>query len=132
MRHAINSIKLVKNLLNTSLISASAFAAAYSQCALAQENFKVGGEIKKANNFNDVSANINSGLSTFKSLAIGFAAVAGTVLIATSLFNLYKASKDPSHQVKPMAGVVGLVIGGLLVAVSAVVGISSNSVVGAE
>jgi hypothetical protein len=126
----IKSIKTIKSAFHTSIISMAAFAAAYSQTTLAQENFKAGGEIVKAKNFNDVSANINSGLTTFKSLAIGFAAVAGTVLIANSLFNLYKASKDPSHQVKPIAGIVGLVIGGLLVAVSAVVGISSNSVVG--
>jgi hypothetical protein len=51
-------------------------------------------------------------------------------MVANSLFNLYKASKDPAHQVKPMSGGIGLIVGGLLLAVGTVAGLSKNTLIG--
>lgn len=136
LNYGVNMLTFVKKTMATAKnttykVSAAAVAyIAYSNQAFAQTQQTGQQGPVNAQNFQQVAGNVTSSLNTFSTLATTFAAVAGLVLVANSLFNLYKASKDPSHQVKPMSGIIGLVIGGLLVAVGTVVSISKTSVVG--
>jgi hypothetical protein len=79
---------------------------------------------------NDVITNINGTMNTIVNLITLFFGLVGLMMVANSLVNLYKASKDSSHQTKPLSGGIGLVIGGLLLAVGTVAGISKNTLVG--
>ncbi len=80
-------------------------------------------------NFSKVAENMTTTMTTMTNLATRFCGLVGLIMVGNSLFNLYKASKDPSHQVKPASGVIGLVIGGLLLAVGTVAEISTNTFV---
>ncbi len=84
-----------------------------------------------ANNIQGLAANASNAMSSIQTAFTVLCGLAGLVMVANSLNNLYKASKDPSHQVKPMSGAIGLIIGGLLTAVAAVTTLSKNSSLGA-
>jgi TRAP-type mannitol/chloroaromatic compound transport system permease large subunit len=83
------------------------------------------------NNFDAMATKASGAIDTSVNLAVAFFGIAGLFLVGNSLLNLYKSSKDPSHQVKPMSGVIGLIIGGLLLAVGVVAASMRNSIVGA-
>ncbi len=76
-----------------------------------------------------VASKATAAFSSVTTVATTLCALVGLIMIGNSLNNLYKSSKDPSHQVKPMAGIVGLIIGGLLTSVALVVTVMSNSTV---
>jgi len=80
--------------------------------------------------FDNVADNAAKTMNTAVGLITLFFGLVGLFMVANSLFNLYKASKDPSHQVKPMSGGIGLIIGGLLLAVGTVAGLSKNTLIG--
>ena len=84
-----------------------------------------------ANNIQGLAANATSAMSAVQTAFIVLCGLVGLVMVANSLNNLYKASKDPSHQVKPLSGAIGLIIGGLLTAVATVTTLSKNSSLGA-
>jgi sulfite exporter TauE/SafE len=75
-----------------------------------------------------VASRAESMMGSVTIVATALCTLVGLIMIGNSLNNLYKASKDPSHQVKPMAGIIGLIIGGFLAAIGAVLTIMSNSV----
>jgi hypothetical protein len=84
-----------------------------------------------ANNIQGLAANATSAMSAVQTAFIVLCGLVGLIMVANSLNNLYKASKDPSHQVKPLSGAIGLIIGGLLTAVATVTTLSKNSSLGA-
>lgn len=114
--------KRIKNQLNYMVAATMALGQSY---VFAQSN-----GTNTTQSFEDVAENAQGAITTATTLAIAFFALVGLIMVANSLINLYKASKDPSHQVKPMAGGVGLIIGGTLLAVGTVVGMSRNTFIG--
>ena len=84
-----------------------------------------------ATNIQGLATNATSAMSSIQTAFTVLCGLVGLVMVANSLNNLYKASKDPSHQVKPMSGAIGLIIGGLLTAVATVTTLSKNSSLGA-
>ncbi len=85
--------------------------------------------IKTTDNFDTIASNASKTMNTAVGVITLFFGLVGLFMVANSLFNLYKSSKDPSHQVKPMSGGIGLIIGGLLLAVGTVAGLSRNTLV---
>ncbi|MFM2343848.1 MAG: hypothetical protein RLZZ210_456 [Pseudomonadota bacterium] len=84
-----------------------------------------------ATNIQGFIGNMTSAMGSIQTAIVALSGLVGLGLVANSLNNLYKASKDPSHQVKPMSGAIGLIIGGLLSAIATVVTLSKNSSLGA-
>lgn len=78
--------------------------------------------------FDDVANNLNNAAQTGASLMIQLVAIGGFVVVAISLYTLWKASKDERE--KPMSAVVGLFIGGAMAGVSTVMWMMKNTVVG--
>jgi hypothetical protein len=74
-----------------------------------------------------IATKANTAMNAVKTSATLLCGVVGLIMVGNSLNNLYKASKDPSHQVKPMAGIVGLIMGGLLASVAVVVAVMQTS-----
>ena len=58
------------------------------------------------------------------------AALVGLVIIAVSLYTLWKSSDDPSHKNTSTGALVGLVAGGLLIAVPEIMWIIYNTILG--
>jgi hypothetical protein len=79
--------------------------------------------------FGTVAANLDSASQTMAGLLIQFVSVGGFVVVAVSLYQLYKASKDERE--KPMSAIVGLFIGGAMAAVGTIMWIMRNTVLGA-
>jgi RsiW-degrading membrane proteinase PrsW (M82 family) len=78
--------------------------------------------------FSDVASNLDGASKTMAGLLIQFVSVGGFVVVAVSLYQLYKASKDERE--KPMSAIVGLFIGGAMAAVGTIMWIMRNTVVG--
>lgn len=78
--------------------------------------------------FSDIADNIDDTAQTGASLLIQLVSIGGFVVVALSLFQIYKASKDERE--KPMSAIVGLFVGGLMAAVGTVMWIMKNTIVG--
>lgn len=76
----------------------------------------------------DVANNLDTASQSIAALLIQFVTVGGFVVVAISLYQLYKASKDERE--KPMSAVVGLFIGGAMAAVGTIMWIMKNTVIG--
>ncbi len=77
--------------------------------------------------FDAVASNLDNASQTMAALLIQFVSVGGFVVVAISLFQLYKASKDERE--KPMSAIVGLFIGGAMAAVGTIMWIMTNTVI---
>ena len=80
--------------------------------------------------FADVAGNIDTAAQSAAGLLIQLVSIGGFVVVAISLYSLYKASKDERE--KPMSAVVGLFIGGAMAAVATIMWIMRNTVIGAN
>lgn len=78
--------------------------------------------------FQDVAANLDDAAQTGASLFIQIVSIGGFVVVAISLYTLWKASKDERE--KPMSAIVGLFIGGAMAAVGTIMWIMKTTVVG--
>ena len=81
-------------------------------------------------NFANVAGNIDTAAQTAAALLIQLVSIGGFVVVAISLYSLYKASKDERE--KPLSAVVGLFIGGAMAAVATIMWIMRNTVIGAN
>lgn len=78
--------------------------------------------------FGDVAGNINVAAQQGASLLVQLTALGGFVVVAISLYTLWKASKDERE--KPMSAVVGLFIGGAMAGIGTIMWIMKNTVTG--
>ncbi len=79
--------------------------------------------------FGDVADNLNTASQQGASLIIQVVTVGGFVVVAISLYTLWKSSKEDGRE-KPMSAIVGLFIGGAMAAVGSIMWIMKNTVVG--
>ena len=76
----------------------------------------------------DVTANITTGSQNIAAMIIAIVAVLGFVIVALSLVQMHKASKDERES--PKAAVVGLFIGGAMAGVGSIMWIMKNTILG--
>jgi len=78
--------------------------------------------------FNTIAGNIDDAAQTGAALLIQLVSIGGFVVVALSLYQLYKASKDEREQ--PTSAFVGLFIGGAMAAVGTIMWMMRNTIVG--
>lgn len=78
--------------------------------------------------FTDIANNIDDAAQTAAGLFIQLVTIGGFVVVALSLYQLYKASKDERE--RPTPAVVGLFIGGAMAAVGSIMWIMRNTIIG--
>ena len=78
--------------------------------------------------FDDMAGNIDDAAQTGATLLISLVAIGGFVVVAISLYTLWRASKDERE--KPLSAIVGLFIGGAMAGVGTIMWIMKNTVTG--
>jgi hypothetical protein len=100
-----------------------------SSYALALDKVDLTTDTSGGKTFDDIAANIDNAGKSGAAAIIGLVAIGGYVVVAISLYSLWKASKDQREE-KPMSAIAGLFIGGAMAAVATIMWIMKNTVVG--
>lgn len=79
--------------------------------------------------FDDIADNVDKAGKSGAAMIIGLVAIGGYVVVAISLYSLWKASKDQREE-KPLSAIVGLFIGGAMAGVGTIMWMMKNTVVG--
>lgn len=108
------------------LIASAALLA--SQGTLALNKIDLTNDTSGGKNFDNIAANIDGAAQTGAALFIQIVTIMGFVVVAISLWTLYKASKDERE--KPTSAIVGLFIGGAMAAVGTIMWIMKNTITG--
>ena len=78
--------------------------------------------------FKDIAQNIDDAGQTGATLLITLVSIGGFVVVAISLYTLWRASKDERE--KPLSAIVGLFIGGAMAGVGTIMWMMRNTVTG--
>ena len=78
--------------------------------------------------FEDMAGNIDNAAQTGATLIITLVAIGGFVVVAISLYTLWRASKDERE--RPLSAIVGLFIGGAMAGVGTIMWMVRNTIVG--
>jgi hypothetical protein len=85
-------------------------------------------DVSGGKKFEDIAANIDGAAQTGASLLIQLVSIGGFVVVAISLYTLWKASQDDRE--KPMSAIVGLFIGGAMAGVGTIMWMMRNTITG--
>ena len=77
--------------------------------------------------FDDMASNIDGAAQSGASLVISLVTIGGFVVVAVSLYTLWKASKDERE--KPLGAVAGVFLGGAMAAAGPIMWITRNTLV---
>jgi len=126
----MKSLNFLKSVYSNFMFRLTTFIVAglASSAALAIDKTDLTVDKSGGKKFDDIATNIDNTVQTGASLLIQIVSVGGFVVVALSLFQIYKASKDERE--KPMSAVVGLFVGGLMAAVGSVMWIMKNTLLG--
>jgi lysylphosphatidylglycerol synthetase-like protein (DUF2156 family) len=109
------------------LLALAAFALATPAFALNKVDLTQ--DLSGGKKFSDVASNLDDAAQIGASLIISVVAVVGYVVVALSLYSLWRASKEDREH-KPLAAIIGLFIGGAMAAVGTIMWIMRNTVIG--
>lgn len=118
---ALNNTAMKINAALASMIISSSASAQMNQVDLTKDT-------SNGKKIGDVMNNVNVASQQGASLLIQLCALGGFVVVAISLYTLWKASKDERE--KPLSAVVGLFIGGAMAGVGSIMWIMKNTVTG--
>ena len=105
-----------------------AYIMLHSATASAISKVDLATDMSKGKTMTDVFTNADNTAQEGAAFFIGLVAIAGYVVIALSLWTLYKASKDERE--KPTSAFVGMFVGGLMAGVGTFMWIIRNSMLG--
>ena len=128
MKHIIKS---AQNALNNTALKMHAAVASMlvSSTAFAQTGqLDLTKDTSNGKKFGDIANNVNVAAQQGASLLVQLCALGGFVVVAISLYTLWKASKDERE--KPMSAVVGLFIGGAMAGIGTIMWMMKNTVTG--
>src|SRR5471030_1619806 len=132
MNHFIKSVKKSVSAMWLKALAIVMATSAMAGTALAQTSTLPTTDLTKdtsnGKKISDVANNLNTAAQTGASLMIQLVAIGGFVVVAISLYTLWKASKDERE--KPLSAIDGLFIGGAMAAVASIVWIMKNTITG--
>ena len=120
-----NTIVSTKTKVNLLICSAALLA---SEATFALNKIDLTTDTSGGKTFDDIATNVDGATQTGAALIIQIVTVVGFVVVAGSLWQLYKASKDERE--KPTSAIVGMFIGGAMAAVGSIMWIMKNTVTG--
>lgn len=131
VKQLMQSIKTAARnaVMKAQMAVAAVMGMAFASSALAISTTDLTTDTSGGKKFGDVADNLNTASQQGASLIIQVVTVAGFVVVALSLYTLYKASKE-DREAKPVGAIVGLFIGGAMAAVGTIMWIMKNTVVG--
>jgi len=119
------TVVTAKTKINLLVCSAALLA---SQATFAINKIDLTTDTSGGKNFDNIADNIDGAAQTGAALFIQIVTIVGFVVVAGSLWQLYKASKDERE--KPTSAIVGLFIGGAMAAVGSIMWIMKNTITG--
>lgn len=122
----VNTVRFRAFMACTSAVSLLGGAAALPAHAISKTDLTQ--DTSGGKTFEDIAGNIDNAAQTGASLLIQLVSIGGFVVVAISLFTLWKASKDERE--KPLSAIVGLFIGGAMAAVGTIMWMMRNTVTG--
>jgi hypothetical protein len=130
MKHLITRVKKAAEAAWLKVVFACLAGVGYASTAYADpiNTTDLTKDTSNGKKFGDVAGNLNQAGQQGASLLLSLAAIGGFVIVAISLYALWKASKDERE--KPLSAVVGLFIGGAMAGVSTIMWIMKNTVTG--
>lgn len=120
-QNTMNNTALKINVAMASLMLSGAASAQVNQVDLTKDS-------SNGKKVGDIMNNVNTASQQGASLLIQLCALGGFVVVALSLYQLWRASKDERE--KPLSAVVGLFIGGAMAGVGTIMWIMKNTVTG--
>lgn len=118
--------KLKKAAAKASVLSTTALI---SMQTMALDKIDLTQDTSGGKTFNDIAENIDDAAQTGASLIIQLVTIGGYIVVALSLYGLYKASKDDRDS-KPLPAILGLFIGGAMAGVGTIMWMFKTTVTG--
>jgi RsiW-degrading membrane proteinase PrsW (M82 family) len=121
-------INFMNNLTTKLYVAAVGLASSTVASAAPGDNSWLGEDPTGGNkDLSTITTNIDDAAGNIAATIVNLVTIGGFVVVALSLYQLYKASKDERE--KPMSAVVGLFIGGAMAGVGTIMWIMRNTIV---